>query len=161
MNTEYILKRLALVCITITAGISGIAIIGWMMDWLLFARIHSAYIPMAPSTAVLFIILSFTFYLNVRKQKHSQIITYARIGVVLVFIVSLLIFITFFIGAGTDIEHLLYPKHEQFDKFLIGHMSPITAAIFLLISCSLFLLMIFPKDRHRVKSLVSFHIQVD
>jgi len=156
MNTEHILKRLALVCITITAGISGIAIIGWMMNWLLFARIHPAYIPMAPSTAVLFGILSFAFYLNVRKQKLPQIFTYARIGVVLVFIVSLLIFITFFIGAGIDIEQLLYPRHEQIDKFLIGRMSPISAVNFLMTSCALYLLMVFPKSSHRIRSLASF-----
>lgn len=155
-HTGLILKRLTLVCIAITVGLSSIAIIGWALNWLLLARISPSYIPMAQCTALSFIILSFALFVYARKQKHPQAITFANVGAFLVLMLSLIILIDFLTGAGLDIEQMLYPQPEKYGGIPIGRMSPITAANFLLSACALLLLLISPEGRHRAKSAASF-----
>ncbi len=153
MHTELILRRMTLVCIAITACISGAAIIGWVLNWLLLARISPAYIPMTPSTALSFVILSFALFVYARKPEHSQAMTFAKVGAFLVLLVCFIILIDFFTGAGLNIEKLLYLQPEKFDAVPIGRMSPITAANFLLSACALLLLLASPPGRHRAKSI--------
>ncbi|MFZ3059143.1 MAG: PAS domain S-box protein [Candidatus Methanoperedens sp.] len=151
MHTELILRRMTLVCIAITAGISGAAIIGWVLNWLLLARISPAYIPMAPSSALSFVILSFALFVYARKPERPQAMTFAKVGAFLVLLVCFIILIDFFTGAGLDIENLLYFQPEKFDAVPIGRMSPITAANFLLSACALLLLLASPPGKQRAK----------
>lgn len=153
MHTELILRRMTLVCIAITAGISSAALIGWAMNWLLLARISPAYIPMAPSSALSFVILSFALFVYARKPDHSQAMIFAKVGVFLVLLICFIILIDFFTGAAFDIEKLLYFQPEKFDAVPIGRMSPITAANFLLAGSALLFLLISPVGRHRAKSI--------
>jgi len=152
-HTELILRRMTLICIAVTACISGAAIIGWVLNWLLLARISPAYIPMAPSTALSFVILSFALFVYARKPDSPQAMTFAKVGAFLVLLVCFFILIDFFTGAGLDIENLLYFQPEKLDAVPIGRMSPITAANFLLSACALLLLLASPPGRHRAKSI--------
>ncbi|VVB92676.1 Methanogenesis regulatory histidine kinase FilI [uncultured archaeon] len=156
MQTDLLLKRLTLVCIAITAGISGAAVIGWALNWLLLARINPDYIPMAPSTALSFIILSFALFVYARKPEHPQAMTFATIGAFLVLLVCFLILIDFFTGAGLDIEKLLYLKPEKLDAVPIGRMSPITAANFLMAGSALLLLLTSQAGRQRPKGVATY-----
>src|SRR5665648_298535 len=154
IHTELILKRLTLVCIAITAGISSAAILGWVLNWLILARISPAYIPMAQSTALSFIILSFALFVHTRKPTHPYAITFVRVSVFLTLILNFIIIIDLFIGAGFDLEQMLHP--ENLGVVPIGRMPPITAIDFVLSACALLLVLIFPDGRHRVRSVASF-----
>ncbi|MCZ7383071.1 MAG: PAS domain S-box protein [Candidatus Methanoperedens sp.] len=155
MHTELILRRMTLVCIAITAGISGAAIIGWVLNWLFLARISPAYIPMAPGSALSFVILSFALFVYARKPEHPQAMIFAKAGAFLVLLVCFIILIDFFTGAGLNIEKLLYFQPEKFDAVSIGRMSPITAANFLLSACALLLMLASPPGRHRAKNIAA------
>jgi PAS domain S-box-containing protein len=156
MHTELILRRITLVCIAITLGISGAAIIGWLLKWLLLARISPAYIPMAPSSALSFVILSFALLVYARKPESPQAMTFARVGAFLVLLVGFVILLDSFTGMALDIERLLISRPEKFEGFPIGRMSPLTAANFMLAGSALLLLLISPPGRQRAKYAATY-----
>ena len=65
---------LAQTCALITVGIASIAIMGWVLDWWILAGISMEYIPMAPSTALVFILLGSAVFAYTRWPAHQ--ITY-------------------------------------------------------------------------------------
>ena len=87
-HSEVILRRMTLVCIAITAGISGAALIGWALNWLLLAGIDPGYIPMAPSTALSFVVLSAALLVHIRQSAHPAPGILAKIGTFLVLLMS-------------------------------------------------------------------------
>jgi len=137
------------VCIAISAGISAIAIVGWILDWLILAGISEDYIPMALSTALLFIVLSGALFVYTRQPAPPHVRMIARAGVFLVILISLIIFIDFFTGMTFDIERFLISSPQNFEGVPVGRMSPITAANFLLAGSALLLLFSSPAGRRR------------
>jgi len=155
-HIELILRRITLVCIAITAVIGGVAITGWVLNWLFLARISPSYILMAPGSALSFIILSFALLVYERRPQHHRAITFARVGTFLVLLVCFIILTHFFTGAGLDIENLLIKSPEEFEGFPSGRMSPITAANFLLAGSALLQLLVIPAGRQRAKVAVAY-----
>lgn len=155
-RSDVILRRLMLICIAITAGISGIAILGWMLDRLILAGISTNYIPMALSTALLFIVLSGTLLVCTRQTVSFHVRMIAGIGVFLAILISLIIFIEFFTGMTLDIEQVLQTPLEKFESVPTGRMSPITAANFLLAGSAVLLLLTSPTGRQRARGVAAF-----
>lgn len=156
-RSEVILRRLMLVCIAITAIISGIAIVGWMLDWLILAGISTNYIPMAQSTALLFILLSGALLVYIRQPASFHFRMLAWVGVFLILLISLIILIEFFTGMTIDIEQLLVSRPDKIEGVPIGRMSPITAANFLLAGSALLLLLTSPATgKQRARGAAAF-----
>lgn len=155
-RSEMIFSRLIYVCIAITAGISGIAIVGWMLDRLILAGISTNYIPMALSTALLFIVLCGALIAYSRQTASTHVRMIAKIGVFLVILISLIIFIDFFTGVTLDIEQILQPHPEKFEGVPINRMSPITAANFLLAGSALLLLLASLTGGQRARGVAAF-----
>ncbi len=156
LSSEVVLRRMTLVCIVITTGISSVAIIGWALNWLLLARISPSYIPMAPSTALSFIVLSGALLVYVRQPESPTGRMFAKFGAFLILFVCFIILIDFFTGAGLDIEQLLYLQPEKSDGVAIGRMSPITAMNFLLAGAALLLLLTSKAGRQHTKAAAAF-----
>jgi len=154
---EVIIRRLILFCFVITAFISGIAILGWILNRLILAGIRPDYIPMALSTVLLFIVLSSALLVYIRQPASPHVRMLVKIGVFLVLLISLIIFIDFFVGMKIDIERLLITSPDKFEGVPIGRMSPITAANFLLAGSALLLLLTSPAaGRQHARAAAAF-----
>ncbi len=136
-------KRLALVCPALSAGIGVVALAGWTMKWPIIARIEPDSIPMAPSTAVLIILLGGS--LSVHRLYPQRLISRIGSGVcVVVALLCLFILFSFFSGKMPEIEHSVFGQAGSMGRVPTGHMSPITASSILV--CSLAsLLLLFPS----------------
>ncbi len=145
-------EHITFACIVITAGISGIAIVGWILNWLIITRIRPEYIPMAPSTAISFFVLSIALLVYTRKPSISFGKELATIGTFLISLICFIILVEFLTGSTFDIENLLLPDPEKFGQVPIGRMSPLTAIDFLLAGAALLLLLTSKEGRQRNKS---------
>ncbi len=119
---------------TIVIGL--MALMGWGLDVPWLATFGAARIPMAPSTAIVF--LCFGAALCLRAQtplsRWAGWISAAIAG--LVAMVALLLLGLSWLNVLSPIEHLGLKTRAMPSGVLTGHMSPVTAVCFLLASLS-------------------------
>ena len=132
-------------CALSTAGIGFIAIIGWLTNLWLLHSIRADYIPMAPSTALAFIIMGGSLFVSARWSSHYLAILFSKVSAVLVALFALLMLIQFFIGTDFGIERLLAGESGTLRGFPTGRMSPVTAVSFLLSGLSQLFLLYVPQ----------------
>ena len=117
--------------------IAGLSLLGWISGKVILASISSAFIPIAQSTAILFIILSSYLVLN-KKYRESPIIqSFSTAFVVLVILFCLHIFLDYLFNFPWDIENIFIKNPMTFGRVPMGRMSPITALLFIFISFGL------------------------
>ncbi|MBI4690241.1 MAG: PAS domain S-box protein [Nitrospirae bacterium] len=153
-HTEFFLKRTALLCSAITAVVGAVTIAGWVFDILIIARVRETYIPMAPSTALSFIILSTALFAHIRYPEHRIVRMAAKGGTIMVLCICFVILIEYLTGINLDIEQLLSGS-QKVGVITIGRMSPVTAINFLLTAAALLLLFIPRADVQRGKDAAS------
>jgi PAS domain S-box-containing protein len=110
--------------------IAGLSLLGWLLDEIVFASISLEFIPIAPSTALLFFILSSLLVIcyNFRKAPIVQLVTTS--AVLLVALFCLLILADYIFDFPWDIENVFIVNPQEFGGVLIGRMSPITSLLF-------------------------------
>ena len=138
-------RVIARVCALSTAGIGFIAIIGWLTNLWLLHSIRPDYIPMAPSTALAFIIMGSSLFVSTRWASHHLATLFSEASAVLVALFALLMLIQFFIGTDFGIERLLAGESGTLRGFPTGRMSPVTAVSFLLSGLSQLFLLYVPQ----------------
>ena len=86
--------------------IAGISLIGWLLGKVIVASVLSDYIPIAPSTAVIFVILSILFLLNIKSEK----IPFSKpIGITILILVVLFclnVILDYLFNFSWDIENI-------------------------------------------------------
>ena len=120
----------------LAAGAGFLALLGWAFERPFLASLGSGRIPMAPSTAALFALYGLAVVL--RAQVPLRRGAY-RIGMVVNSagaLVALVLFFLSLLGIRPEAEHLGFPAAGTVDGASVGHMSPVTAAGFLLASLS-------------------------
>ena len=132
-----ILLLVLLVSGSLTAGLGFAALLGWVQGYPLFAAFAPGLIPMAPSTALLFILYGtgvVIFSLVPEKARADRLGMLISLGAVLL---SLVLFILSARGIYLEIERLGFPGVRTSGGVPLGHMSPLTAFCFLLagVSC--------------------------
>jgi PAS domain S-box-containing protein len=120
----------------IAAGIGSVALLGWFIQIPKLSSFGADLIPMAPSTAVLFVIFGFAILVRSRRQPSRRALRVcSALGVVGASIVSLI-----FLLACNEIylpfERLGFDFSGTVHGAPIGHMSAVTAFCFLLLSLS-------------------------
>ena len=118
----------------VAAAVGCTALLGWLLELPFLASLGQGLIPMAPSTAMFFIvygILLLTARRATRNRRPNQLIV-ATFACGL--IISLALLFLSIQGVFLDIEHLGIHDMGAVDGTPIGHMSPITAFTFLLFS---------------------------
>lgn len=118
-----------------------IALIGWGFNFSFLTTLGHHYIPMAPSTALFFLVFGFSLY---RLQSVQSALKYPRFlgGVVWIFtIAALVLFVVSILGISPAFEHLGMDINQKFQAVPVGHMSPLTAFCFLLSGVTLISLM--------------------
>ena len=116
------------ICALTAATLGLLALLGWKFDirWLSSVRVH--WIPMAPSTALLFALLGSALFFSARLQD-SPAAGKAATGVALgAGCVALLLFALTWAGIRLEAEHLGLAEGGSVSGAIAGHMSPLTAA---------------------------------
>jgi len=129
--------------LTVCMGL--IAIAGWLADLWILHSFRQDYIPMAPSTAALFIILGISLFISTRWSSQHFVTAVSRVLAAVVGIFALLMLIKFFIGADFGIEKIIAGEAGTLRGFPTGRMSPVTASAFLLSGLSQLFLLCIPK----------------
>lgn len=145
-TTSGSLKRVATLCGAAVVFIGILGFLGWISGSGILGAIRPYYIPMAPSTALAFMLFGTILIIHDYKpwsRKHGFLIIAV---VVLVTIFGLLEFVEYFIGVDLTYEELLFPPHGKLGEVPLYQISPIAAAIFFLAGIAL-LLLLGPRAR--------------
>src|SRR3990172_6115290 len=126
------LRRVALACAAMSAGLAALAILGWVTHATTLSSFGPAFIPMAPSTAVCFLLLAGApaAYAAVPQRAFAP-----RAAAAAAWVVSALALVQLAqaLGGGpSTADTLLVPRPARFGQVLVGRMSPLTAIAFLL-----------------------------
>ena len=132
------LPLLIRLCAGLVAITGSVALLGWLLGSPFLSSLGSGKIPVAPSTAVFFVLYAATLFLRSRTPRRWAYWTGLAItsaGAV----IALALLLLSSQGIYLDAEHLGITVMNPADRTLIiGHMSPATAACFLLASLSFF-----------------------
>ncbi len=131
------LSRLASACVLATLATAALSAIAWAVNWLVLARIRPGYIPMAPSTSLLFLTLCVCWLMSSRAGFGEWHRSVARGGALLTLVACTVIVLDYIAGGALDVERLLVAHPPSFGAVMLGRMSPITAVAFLLAAGSL------------------------
>ena len=118
--------------------ITCIGILGWVSGKTGLASIFVAYIPIAPSTALIFILLSVLIPLKIGSEKSHLLNIIINSFIIFIAVFCILLFLNHVFNLNWDIERYLINKPEKLGEAPIGHMSPITAILILCICVSYF-----------------------
>ena len=119
----------------VVAGAGFLALLGWVVGRPFLASLVSGAVPMAPSTAVLFVLYGIAALLRAPVPLHRRAY---RIGLVVNSagaLVALLLGVLSSLGIRPEVELLGFAPRTV-GSVPVGHMSPLTAAGFLLASVS-------------------------
>ncbi|HAQ18875.1 MAG TPA: hypothetical protein DCR40_06520, partial [Prolixibacteraceae bacterium] len=128
--------------------ISGSSLLGWLFGKIIIASGSLKFIPIAPSTALLFFILSFILIVDFNFGKSRIIQSITPPVVLLVALFCLLIVLDYIFNFTWDIENIFIANPEKFGEVHIGRMSPITSVLFLFTCIG-----IFPGRQHNSSAI--------
>jgi len=142
-------RLLVRICSLVAVVTGALVLLGWSLGLPSLTSLGSAKIPMAPSTAVLFVLYGTAAFLRAHVPLHRGAY---RAGLILNMagaLVAAPLFFLSILGIHPGIEHLGFPVTGMVGGAPIGHMSPVTAACFLLASLSFFALPLSFTERAR------------
>lgn len=125
-------KRLALRSMGVCSLIAFMGVLGYLPRMRLFGSISADFIPMAPSTAISFLLLSAVVAARLLRPATRTLrlgIAFA-IGVVSSF--ALLKSLEYLAGTAVSFEQALVPIQDKLGNVPIGIMSPMTGLYFLI-----------------------------
>ncbi|MBI3107446.1 MAG: PAS domain S-box protein [Candidatus Rokubacteria bacterium] len=122
----------ASVCALLAAGLCLTVLTGWTTGWTVLAGFGRGLLPMAPSTALLGLLLAAALLLGPWRSRLGAAISLA------VAAAGLTLFAQWTIQAG-DVEQWLVPARPFSRSVFTGRMSPLTAASLFALGVALFL----------------------
>ncbi len=150
---ETLQKKISVQALLIVIIIGALALIGWIVENLSFASIGENYIPMAPATAISFILLSALTIIILKKAKN-----YRQVQVSLLLILAFHIVVLFdsLLGYPIGIERIFGTPDNFSDDFILARMSPFTIGLFLISTISLLTITNPSGKWHKMAILLSF-----
>ena len=120
----------------VTAAIGLLALSGWSFERPVLASFGAHRVPMAPSTALLFVLYGVAVFCRVRMPR-SRVVYWLGLAVnVAGAIVVILLLVLSYLGIRMEAERLGFPVAVAAGEWSVGYMSPLTALGFLLASMS-------------------------
>ena len=120
------------ICAVFVAGIGFVTLLGWVRGRPFVTSVGSDSVPVAPSTAVLFVLYAVAVFLRAHfplsRGTYLIGLSINSAGALL----ALLLFILSYQGVRLDAEHLGFAIVNTVGGMRVGHMSPVTALCFLL-----------------------------
>ncbi len=142
---------------SLAAALAGLfAGVGWATERHLLASLRPEYIPMAPSTALAFLLLGAALFCRAYFNSAPFTRNFGIVAVALVLLQSGLSLLGFALDAplGLEVESHLVHAPGMFGAVSAGRMSPIAALSFVVVSIAI-LLLLKNRDRERAASLAS------
>src|SRR3990172_3575467 len=112
------------------AGLAIYALAGWYFGLPGFLSPAPNAIPMAPSTALLFLALGGGVFLCARRPNSERVRQLSIAAAALAILLGLALAVTSAKGVFLDVEHLGLPIEGGPSGIPLGHMSPLTALLF-------------------------------
>jgi len=130
--------RLSQACGLLVMIISGAALIGWFTNSAILKGIHGAFIPMAPNTAIVFLLTGAS--LIVIGSRAERFLKITRVTIVIACILVIARMSEYLTSVELRVDHWLFHfPAEPIGLAPIGKMAFLTALTFLLLTASLFL----------------------
>ena len=117
-----------------------IVLIGWFNGLMFLTRFSINEVPMAPSTAYVFIFIAIGLWFYLRPQNIAINRNTAIISTIMAICISSLFVITNILNYYPDWEHLFITIPETQLSMKLGHMSLVTGILFIISGFALFLL---------------------
>ena len=128
------------ICFAGVTVLSAIGILGWVTGQLVLAQINPSFIPIAPMTILILVLLGASWFLYGVRPEYSWFrIQAGAVGVLVVVLTSLTVYHAVMPGSFS-LEALLFPNSLTLQGYPLGRISPVTDLIFLLGGLSLMLL---------------------
>lgn len=137
--------------------IAVLGLLGYIPGWEILASGNPNYIPIAPSTAVLFVLSSVV--LMVLWHESTAAIHVAFVISVFIGFFGLTELLGFITGTELNFENLMVPEVGHFSGLPVARMSPSTGALFFVAGNVLIMLAgkrKWPAKFHRIQSFYSF-----
>lgn len=154
LGTGTIFDRVVLACCAISVCIGILGLIGWASGSRVLTGVRLDYIPMAPNTALLVILLSCALFFGIAWRENRT----ARLMIAVISLLSILIAGLTLVGIVTGIDfhidYLLLTATGTVGSTPVGLMSPVTAICILLGSAALLLLLAKKNEISALLSLV-------
>jgi PAS domain S-box-containing protein len=123
------------VCGAFTAVTGIVVLLGWGIRLPLLAGFESP-VPMAPSTALLFILYGSAVFFHIRNPLNRKLYWIGMFIGLIGTLVAVLLFFLSYQGIHLNVEHLGIPISGTAGGVPIGHISPLTAFCFVLVGSS-------------------------
>ena len=136
-NKKRATNGLVRACATTAAGFGFIALLGWILEFPLLTSLGPGWIPMAPSTALLFLLFGAAVFFCAGTPLGRGAY---RIGMAIGSagaLVALLLLVLSLLGMALPAERLGFAIAQTLNGAPVGHMSPLTALCFVLAGGSL------------------------
>ncbi len=153
---DYVLTRIAQWSLLITIVISAISLLGWASGVTFITTLGSYYVPIAPSTALCFLILSVSLFCCLLYPESPRQRMIAGLSALLIILISSIILVAYVAGITFTMERLWFYPPPTVLPFPVGHMSPITAICFIAASLSVLLLTFLASAGQPYKNAASF-----
>lgn len=140
LKNPVILRRISLFSASISIIICVMGLLSYLPGLRIIGSLNNDYIPMAPSTAISFLIMDLIiiFIPYFIKIDFFRRISYFLISSLLFFILS--IFFSILFNKRLNPENYFFPISETLNGIPIGKMSPSTALFFIFIAFTMLLL---------------------
>lgn len=137
------------------ASLGLIALLGWVLELPLLTSFGQGWMPMAPSTALLCVLLGIALILSTGSPSNRTACrASAAIGSATA-LIGLLLFSLSSLGIRPEIEHIGFNIGGTVANSPIGHISPVTALCFVLAGVSLMVTLASSSHRHG-QAMVAF-----
>jgi PAS domain S-box-containing protein len=133
--------------------ISILALVGWLFDLPVFSSFKKEFIPMAPLTALIFILygLFLAFEENLVSEVQKKIVV---IFISILSVYCVLHFIAYFLKIGRTFDLFLFPSVERLKKFPVYKMSPYSGLLFFFVGIAI-LLKLKCKNKDSILKIVA------
>jgi signal transduction histidine kinase/ActR/RegA family two-component response regulator len=132
-------ERTVHLCGALTMLVGGFSLMGWFFDSAGLKGVRIDYIPMAPNTALVFILLGTLLTVSVMRSQRVRRLVQAGTGLILILVAARLG--EFATGADLGVDQWLFRfPVERFGLAPVGKMAFFTAVTFLMADFALFLL---------------------
>jgi PAS domain S-box-containing protein len=116
--------------------IAGQGLLGWIFGNILVTSFSLKYIPIAPATALVFIALCILFLIIINSEKSKLTKSIVTSFVIIITFFCGLIFLRHIFNFNLDIENIFIKNPTTLGNVPVGHMSPLTALLFIFICIS-------------------------
>ena len=140
-------RLLISICTAFIAGVGLVALLGWVFELPVLASLGPGKIPVAPSTAVLFVLYACTIFIRTYLPKSRLSYWFGVFINVSGALLAALLIVLSLLGIQMEFEHFGFNVVNKPGEMQLGHMSPVTAICFLLSSLSYFLSLPASRDR--------------